>query len=90
MFSRKNIGGCGYTMLVCIVACVLFIFNLAVCSAGYESMRATKLEILADPKFRQGILLSAPVLLIFVEFLIYDFMIDIFLPVAKRAKKQSD
>ena len=76
--KRRPIGlGCGYFLLVCFIACILLVLNSGLVWAVYQSQIPKNPELLENEKFLQGIMFSVPVLLIFVEYFVYDLIVDL-------------
>lgn len=76
--NRRPIGlGCSYFLLVCIVACILLVLNSGLVWAVYQALIPTNPDLMENQKFLQGIMFGVPVLMIFLEYLIYDLFVDV-------------
>lgn len=77
-------------LVVCIVGALLFLINSSIAWTAYELIRDSRFDILQNDKFRQGSLLAVPVLMLFIQYIIYDAMIDRIFPCGEPTKEQKD
>jgi len=75
--NRLNTG-CGYMLVVTFVACVLLLFNSFLVYAGLESYESWGPDELRDVRARQSLQFILPVFLIFMEYWLYDHLVDRF------------
>ena len=73
--------GCGYVSVVTLVACVLLVINSFMVHAGLSAYQEVAPAELSEPRAQQAIQIVLPVILIFMEYWLYDRLVDRF---AKR------
>ena len=73
--------GCGYVSVVTLVACVLLVINSFMVHAGLKAYQEVAPAELSEPRAQQAIQIVLPVILIFMEYWLYDRLVDRF---AKR------
>ena len=68
--------GCSYLLVVTLVACVLLVLNSFMVLAGLNAYQEYGPRELNEPRAQQAIQVALPVLLIFMEYWLYDWFID--------------
>jgi hypothetical protein len=70
--------GCGFILLTCLVSCAALLVNVAVFSGVYTYLEALGPDWLDQPRIEQSIKLIAPVLMLVVEWRLFDLLTDMF------------
>ena len=73
--------GCGYVAVVTLVACVLLVINSFMVHAALSAYQEVAPPEMSEPRAQQAIQIVLPVILIFMEYWLYDRLVDRF---AKR------
>ncbi|HAN96466.1 MAG TPA: hypothetical protein DCQ98_03075 [Planctomycetaceae bacterium] len=68
--------GCGYVLAVLIAACVLLLVNGVLVQAALVAYRPVAPAELNDQRAQQAIRFLLPVAMLFMEYWLYDWMID--------------
>lgn len=78
---RRGGDGCGYLLLVCLIACVLLVANAIVVRAVYGLYLPNANERLdreAYERLGRAILFVGPIVLLVIEWMLLDFLLDFF------------
>jgi hypothetical protein len=75
--------GCLYLVLVCLTATLLLVLNGAVVWACVQALASTYPELTHEIKYFQGIMLIAPVIMILIEYRVYDWLVDCLAPIER-------
>lgn len=75
---RRGGDGCGYLLLVCLIACVLLVVNAIVVRAIYVSYLPNAPPMVAHERFGRAVLFIGPIVLLVIEWTLIDRIIDFF------------
>lgn len=75
--AHKHDYGCFYLTIVCIVGCLLLVINREIVLMAYEPFKADGSVLLSNPKFEYGLKFIVPLIMIPLEYLVYDFAMDL-------------
>lgn len=68
--------GCGFLVASCIVSCVFLFLNVAIVTTIYPVLANSGPPLLQNDRVAQALLYAAPVLLVFVEWWLFDLIVD--------------
>ena len=68
--------GCGYVAVVTLVACVLLVINSFMVHAALSAYQEVAPPEMSEPRAQQAIQIVLPVILIFMEYWLYDRLVD--------------
>lgn len=74
--SPKLHTGCGYVFVITLIACVLLVVNSFMVQAALGAYQEFAPAELSEPKAQQALQIVMPVLLIFLEYWLYDRLVD--------------
>lgn len=67
--------GCGFLGATCVVSCVFLFLNVAIVSTLYPVLAGWGPELLKNERVAQAILYAAPILLVFCEWWLVDWVV---------------
>lgn len=68
--------GCGFLLRACLVTCLFLVINSVLVSSLYAWYKPSGPPIMKKNEFAQTIMFAVPVLLVFVEWWLVDFLYD--------------
>lgn len=68
--------GCGFLLWTCLATCVLLLVNAGIVGSLYSFLAPIGPRILRHPRALQFLLFAGPVLLLFFEWWLVDFLVD--------------
>jgi threonine/homoserine/homoserine lactone efflux protein len=74
--SPKLHTGCGYVVVITLIACVLLVVNSFLVYAALGAYQEFAPAEMSEPRAQQAMQIVMPVLLIFLEYWLYDRFID--------------
>lgn len=78
--------GCGYLLFVVLISCVLLTINGLIVTNAYYAVAVTLPPGAVHPRFGQAIVFLGPVLLLFIEWWIFDVATDWLRPRERAVK----
>jgi hypothetical protein len=82
MFKRfrkvRPLRGCGHLGMICLSMCVLFVFNRIIVEFFYQMMADIYPQYLVNPRVEQAVAIIGSLLLLVIQFFLYDLIEDIF------------
>jgi len=79
--------GCGFLILTCLFTCLFLVLNSALVSRFYWEVAAAGPAFLSDPRIAQMLMFLGPVVLLFIEWWIVDFVVETVSP-RRRSRDQ--
>ena len=74
--SPKLHTGCGYVLVITLIACFLLVANSFIVRIALGAYQEYAPAELSEPRAQQALQIVMPVLLIFLEYWIYDRLVD--------------
>lgn len=68
--------GCGFLLLVSLIASILFVVNSAIVRMLYTRIAESDPVVLGNERFSHGVQIAIPALMILLEYRIYDYLVD--------------
>ena len=75
---RRGGDGCGYLLLVCLIACVLLVVNAIVVRAVYVSFLPDTPSTDTEKRIGRAVMFVGPIVLLVIEWTLIDRIIDFF------------
>ena len=79
--------GCGFLILTCLFTCFFLVLNSGLVSRFYPEIAAAGPALLRHPRVAQMLMFLSPVVLLFVEWWLVDFVVETVTP---RRRAQPD
>ncbi len=74
--TLRHSGGCGYLLMVSFVASVLYALNSYLIRSIYQPISDLSPYILGNEKITHGIQIGVPVLMIMIQYWLFDYLVD--------------
>jgi hypothetical protein len=68
--------GCGFLIATCLITCCFLVINALLVAALYTTLSPVAPEMFRRARIAQVILFAGPVLLVFVEWWLFDLVMD--------------
>ncbi len=78
--TRRGGSGCGFVIVTCLVACGFLLINGVMVMSFYRWYSSFGPDFLKEDAVAQGILFIGPILLMFFEWWLVDFIVDLIMP----------